>query len=469
MTPTTSQLLPLELPELVAATLQYITDPRDLRACILVNKLWASEATTLLWEDNPPIKAFVDIPAFKEPERLQLYAKKVRKFTLNADDARYNHLFAYTEFPRLETIVLDSSPYNEVETLLPFLQPSLRKFFIYGGPVGDTLLYELRIRSPHLEDLLIDNARNNLTAKGLQDFLTKMSSLKKLHVMYGLNHALTDEVICHLAERTSLVHLDFTKLIRQEVAHNLVNSSAHPFEHLKTLTCTAESKAFALLTPHLLRLEILRLSLLETLDTVLSAIAHCPKISHVEVRYLIATVPPPSEIIHLADKHQNLQTLQLRWQDDGLMTTEEAQSDPYSLDDASIDTITSKLRSIKILTLWFPLSADVSTKALESIGKHCKALERCKLPGTFNMSKLPLVAPLYPEIPLETCLFPNLLDLTIRRASNRDQGSAQHAVRALRAHAPKLQEFEAVQDDNFTNMVERAIRPRSGLDTAGWF
>ncbi len=146
MSSSTSRLPPLELPELVAATLQYITDPQDLRSCILVNKLWASEATTLLWEKDPPISAFVDLPAFMEPERLQIYAKKVRKLTLNADEARYTHLFKRTQFPRLETLVLDSSAYNVEENLLQFFQPSLRNFHIYGGPIGDTLLKELQVR-----------------------------------------------------------------------------------------------------------------------------------------------------------------------------------------------------------------------------------------------------------------------------------------------------------------------------------
>ncbi|KAI9718570.1 MAG: hypothetical protein M1812_004021 [Candelaria pacifica] len=442
MSSTTSRLPPLELPELVAAILQYITDPQDLRDCILVNKLWASEATTFLWEKDPPIKAFVDLPAFKERDRLQIYAKKVRKLTLTADDARYNHLFVDIQFPRLETIVLDSSAYNVEENLLQFLQPSLRNFHIYGGPIGDTLLREIQTRSPHLEELLIDHPRNNLTAEGLLAFLTKMPSLKGLLFMYGMYRAISEEVICHLAKRTSLVRLDFEQLIRQELAQSLVNSIAHPFEHLEILTCKAEGKAFALLTPHLLRLQTLRLSLPENMDSILSGIAQCPNISHVDVKYPIHTVPPTSEIIHLAEKHRNLNTLHLHWQDDDDII-DENQPDPNSLDDANIENIASLLGCITTLTLWFPLSADHTTKSLISIGKHCKLLKYLKIPGVFDMVEL---------LAEDNCLFPNLLELTVRKESFHANGRSMLAP-AVHRHAPLLEDFEAVEDDDFTDMV----------------
>lgn len=268
-----------------------------------------------------------------------------------------------------------------------------------------------------------------------------MPSLRALLVMYGMDHAITDEVIHHLAERPSLLRLGFQKLIRQELARTLVDSIPHPFEYLQILTCSAEGRAFKLLAPHLLDLRTLRLSLVENMDTILSAIAQCPKVTHIEVEYPTGTVPPRSEVVHLVEKHRNLTTLELHWQnDDDILSSD---PDPHSISDAEMEMIASLILSIEKLVLWIPLSPTLSSKSLESVGKHCKRLKYLKLPGVFSLLDLPKCS----------SLFPGLLELTVRDV---DDESAE-SVDSLRSHAPKLEEFEAVQNDEFTDVVMNPI------------
>ncbi len=265
--------------------------------------------------------------------------------------------------------------------------------------------------------------------------------------MYGMDHAISNEVLHHLAERASLVRLDLGKLVRRELAHTLVDSIPHPFEHLQTLTCSAEGKAFKLLAPHLLNLETLRLSLLENIDTILSAIARCPKITHVEVEYPTGTVPPPSEILHLAEKHRNLTTLELHWSDDDSLLGHETQSDPHSINDADMEKVASLLTSVERLVLLFPLSPSLSSRSLESVGKHCKGIKCLKLFGIFSLI----------DLPQSSCLFPQLLELVIQDVDSESGEMAEQAVRRLRSHAPKLEEFEALQNDVFSDQVMNPI------------
>lgn len=100
----------VELPEIVAAIMEHLPDNRTLVAALQVSKLWAEEATTVLWQDYPPISALIQI---EDAERLQYYANKVSYWNIAPDEdgpELYRKL-QLLRFPRLRQLSVQSSYY----------------------------------------------------------------------------------------------------------------------------------------------------------------------------------------------------------------------------------------------------------------------------------------------------------------------------------------------------------------------
>ena len=87
--------------------------------------------------------------AQNDPEQLQLHAKKIRHLEFDGD-CHLHELFKYISFPMLERVVLDASDQNDEESLEQYLQPTLKAFIFYGGPISDTFLEKLQVRALYL-------------------------------------------------------------------------------------------------------------------------------------------------------------------------------------------------------------------------------------------------------------------------------------------------------------------------------
>ena len=87
--------------------------------------------------------------AQNDPEQLQLHAKNIRHLEFDGD-CHLHELFKYISFPILERVVLDTSYQNNEESLEPYLQPTLKGFIFYGGPISDTFLEKLQVHPPFL-------------------------------------------------------------------------------------------------------------------------------------------------------------------------------------------------------------------------------------------------------------------------------------------------------------------------------
>lgn len=132
-----------KLPEIVAAILSNLPEKRDLFASLQVNALWAEEATSLLWADLPPVSALAAV--HERSDRLDFYAQKVKSLDFADDDCSYHPFFVNTSFPRLAHISIDSSDANCEDVLLQYLQPRLRRFHLYGGPISDAFLMQIQV------------------------------------------------------------------------------------------------------------------------------------------------------------------------------------------------------------------------------------------------------------------------------------------------------------------------------------
>jgi hypothetical protein len=82
----------------------------------------------------------------QDPQQLQLRADKIRHLEFDDDDFTHHALFKHIRFPMLERIVLDASDQNDEKLLEPYLQPALKNFIFYGGPISDTFLEKLQVR-----------------------------------------------------------------------------------------------------------------------------------------------------------------------------------------------------------------------------------------------------------------------------------------------------------------------------------
>lgn len=132
-----------ELPETVTAILSNLPQKQDLFASLQVNVLWAEEATTLLWADTPPISALAAV--HERSDRLDFYAQKVKSLDFADNDCSYHRFFVNTSFPRLADISIDSSDDNCEDVLLQYLQPRLRRFHFFGGPISDAFLMRIQV------------------------------------------------------------------------------------------------------------------------------------------------------------------------------------------------------------------------------------------------------------------------------------------------------------------------------------
>lgn len=87
-----------------------------------INRLWAGEATTVLWRVQPPIRAVAHI---EDAEMLQYYADKISSLNIVRDGgARKAHsTLRYLWFLRLSQITITANGYKDERISL---QPILR-------------------------------------------------------------------------------------------------------------------------------------------------------------------------------------------------------------------------------------------------------------------------------------------------------------------------------------------------------
>jgi hypothetical protein len=83
--------------------------------------------------------------AQEDPQKLQLHADKIRDLAFYGDDDIHHGIFKHIRFPMLEHISFDSSDLNDEKSLEPYLQPTLKDFHFFGGPISDTFLEKLQV------------------------------------------------------------------------------------------------------------------------------------------------------------------------------------------------------------------------------------------------------------------------------------------------------------------------------------
>ena len=196
----------IELPEIVAAIMEQLPDNRTLFAALQVNRLWAEEATTVLWQNYPSISALIQI---HDAERLQHYANKVSYWEIGhyEDGPELHRKLQLLRFPRLRQIsvlssyFLDGTPATDFCSFTSLLILELNyvqcPYFDTGTHFPANGFLALAKRCPHLQQLGVhrspisigNDGVGDISDDALQEFVSLLPQLTHLRLMIDTNLA----------------------------------------------------------------------------------------------------------------------------------------------------------------------------------------------------------------------------------------------------------------------------------------
>lgn len=423
----------VQLPEIVAMMLEHLQDNKALFAALQVNKLWADEATTLLWRKYPQI---LELARIEDVERLQYYADKISVLSIELNDDEYErHLkLQNAHFPRLKYLSMDFCDCKKEQIFLQYLQPLLRTITVHGGPVSSYYLMQIQALCPALRDLSLCDLFGTVTANGLLDFLNGMPSLADIHLWGGLKDVVSDEVYFHLASRPNLARLATgdDNILTLSLIRGMQEVVDRPFPKLDYLLCFAESSAFSQLSRHLNGLTKLNLHLIDAASKTIFDICSCTNLVNLSLNIYDSHFEPnshfPSEgLLALAKRCSHLQTFYAA-------ASHVFEADGHSIANIDDDVIRQFVAYLPGLTCFeLRIKAKLTQRAFRLLGEGCTGLKHCSLDGeSFDLQLLGSGGPV---------LFPQLEWLELDPVQVEDDLAAAMIAEILHHHAPSLKDL----------------------------
>ncbi|KAI1084545.1 hypothetical protein F5B20DRAFT_522096 [Whalleya microplaca] len=410
-------------------------------------------------QDSPTVSTLASI-AEREPQNLQLHTDNIRHLEFAGDDSIHHGLFKDSSFPKLEKLVLDASDSNDETSLKPYLQSSLKCLHFYGGPISDVFLETLQSSCPQLEELLIDNPRDQISPEGFLRFLESAKALKRLSIMFGMNRVVTDSVFIALATRPDLESLECQKPMTANLISEAIEQTRHSdgktlFPQLQKLVCVGEFDGLIGLLPYLpqlihLEARITRGSFLlgDVQEIVPDIGTYCPNLRVLSLEYTSPEegyVSSPA-LVKLAQGHRQLERLEISGEHievDGFGTSEFA-------------SIVQALPCLNTLRLAF--KCDWTEEALVEASQGCgTTLVECELRGSYDLLKLEE----------RNIAFPQLRSLELEKLTSTSGAADELVTKAatitqlLKRIAPKLEYFNVKSGDSFADLVEENWKGRT--------
>ena len=419
--------LALELPEIVAEIMKQLPDNRTLFAALQVSRLWAEEATTVLWQNYPSISALIQI---EDAERLQYYANKVSYWDIARceDGPELHRKLQLLSFPRLRQIIVHASSFLDGKKLLGYLQPDLRRLQFRGFWISNYHLRCIRAHFPALQSLMLQTLRSDgddATTHELLQLLHEMPFLTDLRL--GLKRAISDEVYIHLASRLNLTALDSGNILTLSLVEMMQEVVELPFSSLLYLACYSCSKAFSQLSRHLLKLEHLHLHLMDPARETVFDVCSCTSLLILELDYCrcpnfdTSIHFPAGGFLALAKRCSHLQQFAVdrypmsTW-NDGI----------GDINDDALQEFVSLLPQLTHLRLM--INTSLAHRALRILGEGCTMLQDCCLVG-----KSLQLGPLGSS---GSVVFPKLEHLQLRET--QEDLPATRAAEILHHHVPRM-------------------------------
>lgn len=444
------------LPEIVAAILEQLHGTKALFAALLVNRLWAAEATRLLWRVDPPIMALAHII---DAERLQCYADNIISLNLMGDQGKWKSRLKLQRlrFPRLSQIIMKAPSSRDEQMFLQYLQPKLTMFECARGPVSDSYLMQIQGRCPALRSLSLHGQLSTITENGFLQFLNVMPSLTMIRLGGRWKCTISDEIFFHLASRPNLDTL-------QTTAHNITLSLIErmekavdqPFPGLSHLSCFSQSKAFRQLSRHLSKLTNLHLDLLDTASNTFHDMCSCTSLVSLELDFTYCSHFdanshfPPEGLLALAKSCTHLQSLSV--------THSSISETNYSgITDITDDVIKKFVALLPGLSCFrLRIKTNLTHRVLRVLGEGCANLKICCIDGKHLDLRL-----LGSDGPV---LFPQLVCLEIE--PTEESLSAAMVAEILHHHAPRVKRLGIGKSRAFDREVYEKMQELERPDEA---
>ncbi len=437
----------LTLPEILGNIFDQLeSDSRTLVAASLVNQLWFSSATDVLWK----MAAWENLLQVAE-DRQQIYAAKMTSLSFAGDDAATCHArFQRLQFSSLKSVSLDSYRPEEDGSfyhIRQYLQPPLERFEFYGGDLDEQLLGHLRSSCWKLQQLLMDSPGPKITERFFYAFIAEYASLRYVKFMFGMDQLISDELLLHLANRDALSGLAIGRQLSQEILERiLAEASSLPFEGLKSLVMNTTAAAVPALVKVFANISSLELDVQDGDGDVLKHLCYSlPGLKRLDLTFSRSTKLAVDDLLSLK-KLSRLEFLAIGPNEMAESTTVDSLDSGFS--DADFDDIFSHLPCLRMLN--FTVQSGLSAAAaFESLSKHCRMLEECILPLMFDLGTLKS----------GTVMFPKLRELGVGGfepsliLSDSDGDSADEAIDLLKRRLPHLRSVYVNSDDDFSNSI----------------
>jgi hypothetical protein len=381
---------------------------------ILVNKLWADEATSILWNRYPHLAALEDMQA----ARRQWYADKVEKLFISSPSLESGQDLAFLEqlhWPKLKDLELEADWKRHGTSLQHMLHHDLEHLEITAAQSGDpvyiaeTLLSTLLASCDNLQSIGIGpdtiDPGKPMHNQILSDLLDVKPSIKDIRIL-NANVFGKDLLFGRLMHRPGLEALEIDLDPGLQLLPLLDSSSmCSPFASLRKLhiMCYPEiALALPALVPNVrqLSMDIARIpeqpiqhADVEILNKTLSSLGQCHRLELLKINIgQLATDFPSVKSMPKLDGTLLLDfaTACPNIMDLTLLVSEPSAIDASSITSAQFDRFCQQVPGLTHLGLKFHPGTTMALEetALRSLGQYCSHLEVLRLKIALQLPSL---------------------------------------------------------------------------------
>lgn len=379
-------------PEIVRLVMEHLNtdDTTSLRAAILVNRTWAVEGISVLWQ-LLHMKAFTAIPS----GRRQYYASQIRTLIVRGPMAQHE-IFRFLQFPKLRCAVLElvedgHNSNGKGISVDHYLQSSLEGFSLRGCVLAEDAFGLLESQCPRLRIIEIESMPDIKPTRLLR-FLEACRSLAIIgfHWEETNEEPIDDQVFAHLAGRDGLAGLRLSRLIKYEKVRKAFQAiQSPPFKNIYRLDAQLQSKAVAPLVAATSSVARLSLIIQDNDAMFLSMISSRVGLIELEIVFLRDVELLGTDLLALGGL-TNLINLSILAPD-----TEVTRS---TFSDDQFHQLVAGMANLKYLTL--QVEFELSMDSIIAVGTHCRQLRFCEIWGAqINLFELALIqSPLFPAL-----------------------------------------------------------------------
>ncbi|CAA9962410.1 hypothetical protein PTMSG1_05784 [Pyrenophora teres f. maculata] len=385
-----------------------------LMPSILVNKLWAEEGTSILWNSYPHLPALRDMTI----DRRQWYANKAEKlFVLEPKES--DGSLAYLEqldWPNLKTLELELDWQRHEKAFKSMLHATLQDLELHGLQTGGSqyiagsILPALSASCSNLRSICfgpdIVKHEDPVHEQKLLDLLDSIPSITDVQIN-NAGFSSKDTLFKRLSQRPGLetLHIDLDPGLQLLSSFTGCNAFSSPFSALKRLHIKCYPEMALALAPHLQHVEEMLLDIariphhaqqshdVNILDDVLGAFSQCPDLQSFQVNIGQLSRDFPSVVSHPVLSGIALVKLATgcpKLRDINLVASEPSAINGSMISKLQFEAFTRKLPQLVSLTLKLhPQTAiRLESTALGSLGRNCPLLKILRLKVALHLPDL---------------------------------------------------------------------------------